>query len=107
ALILHQQHADLQPLLLAMGQAARRLPGFVRKRYKPKHLGYAVALLARQPCEEDREGPARGFQRQFQILEDRQPLEDRGLLELAADAEIGDGDLIELREIDPALEEDV
>jgi hypothetical protein len=89
--VLHQQHADLQPLLLAVAQVARPCAHAVGQVDGVQQLGRC-----------GRSGPNRGgssmaarhalvgLQRQLQVLEHAELLEHRGLLELAADAQLGD-----------------
>ena len=103
--VLHQQHADLQPLLLAMAQVARHAAHAVGQVDGVQHLGQAVALGRVEP-EQHRRGHALvGLERELQVLEHAELLEHRGLLELAADAQLGDLRLVVAQQVDGAAEE--
>ena len=98
--LLRQQHADLQPLLLAVRQAA----GDARaQRLEPD--GARGCASMRASCSAvlaPQQGRARApvvLQRQQQIVLDRVHLEHGRLLEFAADAELGDLRLVELGQI--------
>ena len=99
--LLRQQHADFQPLLLAVRQ--RRRPARSRCSVKPSGLEDLVdARLLRRRCLPSNSvgaRPAVALQREQQIVHDRVHLEHRRLLKLAADAELGDLGLVELRQI--------
>ncbi len=88
--LLRQQHADLQPLLLPVRQAA----GDARaQRLEADGVEDSVdALLLRQRRlpQQRRAHAAVVFERQQQIVLDRVHLEHGRLLEFAADAEFGD-----------------
>jgi hypothetical protein len=59
-----------------------------------QQLGDAVALLAVEARSASAATPRVGLERQFQVLEHAELLEHRGLLELAADAQLGDLGLV-------------
>src|SRR5258708_12725538 len=59
-----------------------------------------VALGARQPREECFEKPLVAPERELEVLEHRQPLEHRWLLELAADSRLGNLRLRQLEQVD-------
>src|SRR5579883_1809031 len=105
-LLLDQQHADLKPLLLSVDQGSRQDALAPGEPDAADHRRDRLLLRARRPCEQRARDAARAFLRQLEIVEDGQILEHGGLLELAADAEIGNPRLVEPREVDDALEED-
>ncbi len=65
----------------------------------------AVTIFRRQAIEKRRENAAFAVKRQLEIVPDRMTLENGRLLELAADAELGNIGLVPLGEIDLAVEE--
>jgi hypothetical protein len=87
--VLHQQHADLQPLLLAVGEQ----PGG-RSAWSARRICRRVSAMRSRSSPNRRANrlfhPLVGLQRQLEVLEHRVLLEDGGLLELAADAGVGD-----------------
>ena len=64
-----------------------------------KHLVDAAALVGVFAPPQRGAGAAVGLERELEIVEDGVALEHRRLLELAADAELGDLGLVEPREI--------
>ena len=100
--VLRQQHADLQPLLLAVarGSPASRSRSAVEAD-DVEDLVDAPALVGGVRAEQQRRaGAAVGLQRQLEVVVDRVALEHGRLLELAADAELGDLGLVEPGEVD-------
>jgi hypothetical protein len=87
---LHQEHADLEELLLPVGQQ----PGWAMTRLAEadglQHFVDAVLLLAVELGSQTRPYRLVGFLRQLQILEHAERFEHRGLLEFATDASLGD-----------------
>ena len=87
--VLHQQHADLQPLLLAVAQIARQPGHTVSQVNGVQHFRQPVAL-GRVQFEQHRGLDAFvGLQGQFQVLKYRELLKHRRFLKLAADAQRG------------------
>ena len=103
--VLHQQHADLQPLLLAVAQGAGRPPHGLGQVDGVQHLREAVALPAVEAEEHRGLDALVGLERQLQVLEHGEPLEHRRLLELAADAQLRDLRLGVAQQVDRAAEE--
>jgi hypothetical protein len=100
--LLRQKHADLQPLLLAVreigGQIVARASAHGRE-----NLVDARLVLRGQAIEQRRKHAALAVQRQFDIVPDRMAFEHRRLLELAADAELGDIRLVLFGQVDLPL----
>ena len=97
--VLRQQHADFQPLLLAVGNLARQAVAMLAEAGDAQDL---VDLLRRHlvaPAKQRGEGAARALQRQQDVVGERVHLEHGRLLELAADAEFRDGGFIELGQV--------
>ena len=97
--VLRQQHADLQPLLLAVRQASGQAVARVRQADGFQHaldpLGLRLALAPEQRALD----AVVDIERQQQIVLDGLALEHRRLLEFAADAEFGDAGLVEPRQV--------
>ncbi|VGC22070.1 Uncharacterised protein [Klebsiella quasipneumoniae] len=89
--LLHQQHADLKELFLAMGKQPRLAVAFAVKTQQAQHLIQSIVLFTAQPGAQA--GPHRfiSLHRQGEIFRHRQRFEDRRLLKLAPDALAGDG----------------
>ena len=88
--LLHQQHADLEPLLLAMRQETR---GTLRLRGQLDRIENGIDPASRGRIElrgQCRPNALVVLARELQILEHRVPLEHRRLLEFPPDAAIGD-----------------
>ena len=88
--ILGQQHGDLEPLLLAVGQAASPLGGMGFQTHHRQQLLHPVALAAVQPTEQQAERGVTALHRQLEIAPRSEVLIDPGRLKLAADAEPSD-----------------
>ena len=103
--VLHQQHADLEPLLLPVAQVAGQTPHMLAQVDGLQHLEQAVALCRIE--REEHRGAHRlvGFQRQLQVLEHGELLEHRRLLELAPDAHLRDLGFGVAQQVDRAAEE--
>ena len=83
---LHQEHPDLEPLLLPVRQCSGDDPAMVGQ---ADHLEHFVDPLPLSPAERAQEQPperAVARRRDLEILEDGQELEDGRLLELTANA---------------------
>jgi hypothetical protein len=97
--LLHQQHADLQPLLLAVRKQAGQAVGVSTEADRLQRFGNAVAgrrIELRQQAAPD---PLVRLHRQLEILENRVVLENGRFLELATDAEMRDLGFREARQI--------
>ncbi len=105
--VLDEQHADLEPLLLPVAERAGNGTRPVGETDGDEDILDARAMLPPHAIEQRAPDAARCPQRQLEILEHREVLEYRRLLELAPDAEIGDGALVELGQVDLAVEEDL
>ena len=90
--VLRQQHADLEPLLLAVRQAAGRGDRAAASRRMVSRMLVDAAVLVGASSRHSSvaRGAAVVLQRQQQIVLDGVALEHGRLLELAADAELGD-----------------
>ena len=93
--ILRQQHADFEPLLLAMRQAAGKAVLHGRETDDLQDLVDPVALVRCFPRPQRRARTAIGFERKFEIVVDGVAVEHGRLLEFAADAKLGDLGLVE------------
>ena len=103
--VLRQQHADLQPLLLAVRQAAGQSVARIGQadgfQDAVDPLGFVPAAAPEQRALD----AVIDIERQQQIVLDGLALEHRRLLELAADAEFGDVGLVEPRQVGHAVEQ--
>ncbi|KAG1244726.1 hypothetical protein G6F65_021638 [Rhizopus arrhizus] len=102
---LHQQHADLQPLLLAMRQQAGGPPHLGPQPDQVQRFADLVGLFAGQPREQRGPHALVGLHRQFQVFEHGVLFEHSGALELAADARMRDLRLVQGRKVDALAEE--
>lgn len=57
--VLGEQHGDLQPLLLAVGEAAGQLLGLGRQTHHPEQMGHPVLTAAIEAPEEQIQGERR------------------------------------------------
>ena len=105
--LLRQQHADLQPLLLAVAKIGGEHVAPVAEANDAEDLIDALGRRGRRPAEERRCRAARTGHRQFEVVAHRMALEDGRLLELAADAERGNGRLVKTSQVDGTVEIDV
>ena len=103
--ILRQQHADLEPLLLAVRQASRQPVTRVGQPNGFQHpldaFGFGFAFLPEQRAPD----AMIDIQRQQQIVFDGLALEYRRLLEFPADPEFGDPGFVEPGQIGDAVEQ--
>src|SRR5208337_1762601 len=97
--ILRQQHADLQPLLLAMGESSGQPLLLVAQTDRLEDLLDAVALSGRQPRKERLPDPTLAGQREENVLENRWLDINRGRLKFPAYAQPVDLVFIEPRQI--------
>ena len=97
--VLNQQHADLQPLLLAVAEQFRR---HVETVLQEDHLGDFLDAVAHDGVALERQGaehaPA-AREGNLEILEHREVVIDRRGLEFAPDARLHDLVLLHLREV--------
>ena len=105
--LLHQQHADLQPLFLAVAERSGVGEAGLFEGDNLHHLVDAVGLRARKFEQKRGEHIAPAGQGQFQIIEDGVVLKHGGFLKLAADAQIGDARLVQAREVRDAVEQNL
>src|SRR3990167_2238703 len=103
--VLHQQHADLQPLLLAVGQQVSLLLQQVTEKDLRRHFLNPCNDLGGALKEQRAENVAPLGKGHFQVLEHRQVFVDRRVLKLAPDAGTDDVELTHLGQL-PALELD-
>jgi len=87
---LHKQHADLQPLLLAVREQTSRTSKFGLEPDAFERRVDAVTLFAGKLRFEARPDRFIGLHRQFQIVVNAHGFEHGRLLELAADARLRD-----------------
>ena len=85
--ILGQQHGDLEPLLLAVGQAASPLGGMGLQTHHRQQLLHPIALAAVEAAEQQAEGGVAALHRQLEIAPRGEVLIHPRRLKLAADAE--------------------
>ncbi len=74
--LLRQQHPDLEPLLLSVGEEPGRLVPLLPEADRFEHLLDALPLARRDLGEECLPDAARRAQCELQVLERRVPLED-------------------------------
>ena len=84
--LLHQQHADLEPLFLAVRQRARHRRAAAARPIISSMSSIRSAAPRVRRGEQRRPERLVAPERELEVLEHRQVLEDRGLLKLAADA---------------------
>ena len=101
---MHQQHADLQPLLLSVAQVAGETPHTVCEVNGVQDVCQTVPLCRVQLEEHGSFDALVGLQGQFQVLKHRELLKHRRLLELAPDAQLCDLGLFVAQQIDGAAE---
>src|SRR6185437_16243368 len=93
--ILRQQHADFEPLLLAVRQASGQPIARIGETDGLQHLLDAPGLAPALAPEQRAADAVIDVERKQEIILDRVALEYGRLLELAADAELGDAGLVE------------
>src|SRR5215472_2667737 len=99
-----QQHPDLEPLLLTMTQRASALSALLDEPDTCEGHIDAFAAIGRRARKEGPQDPATVGERQLEVLEDGQVLENRRPLQFAPDAEIGDFGLVKPVQIGGAAE---
>src|SRR5262245_603722 len=97
--LLRQQHADLQPLLLAVRQRAGDAAAHARQADSLENAVDALRFLAGLVPEQGLARAPVGLQGEADIVLDRVHVEHGRLLELAADAEQRDLGLVEARQV--------
>ncbi len=105
--VLRQQHADLQPLFLAVAEARAQHMLLRLHADDRQDLGQPVVLGPGRRRAQQLVPGAHARQRQQEIVAHRVVIEHRGLLELPPDAERGDMRLVELGEVGPPVEHDL
>ena len=102
--VLHQQHADFEPLLLPVAQVPGQPVHAANELNRHQHFRQPVALL-RVELEEHRCLHALiGLERQFQVFKHRELLEHRRFLELAANAQLRNLGFLVAQQINRAAE---
>ena len=107
--LLHEQHADLEPLLLAVREQPARFgpPRLRGRRVSSTLVDALVAAAQREPREQrSQERACRAVIASSRFSNTVWSLEDRRLLELAADAERARSRLRAARQIDALSEDD-
>ena len=104
ARLLHQQHTDFQPLLLAMGEDTGEAVPQVFQADHFQHFIDAVPELWFHHGGERGQYPLVRRHGQLQVLEHGEGFEHRGFLELAADAQRGDVRLVHGEQVVAAAE---
>ena len=101
-----EHHADLEPLLLAVGQRAGDPVDLAAQvGHRERRLDPSELLASRAARAGWRRRPLVGLQRELQVLEHRQVSNTVGPLELAADAGLRDLRLRQPRQVDGLAEE--
>src|SRR5262245_15294610 len=100
ARLLHEEHADLEPLLLPVREHPRLAVRGLLQADAIERGGDAVALGRRELREERPANALVGLHGELEVLERGVALEDRRLLELAPDAGVRDLGFREPREVD-------
>src|SRR5690606_24614818 len=88
--ILHQQHTDLEPLLLTMRERACAQRTYVLETDRLQNRVREIALCRAQRLEQRRPDRLVAGCRKLEVLEHRVVLEHRRLLELATDSSLRD-----------------
>src|ERR1700724_1870643 len=105
--VVDQQHADLEPLLLAVAEGASRLRALLGKTAAGQCRLDSVAAVRSQLRKERRPGATALGESELEILKDRQILENGWPLKLAPDPEIGDLSLVEATQIRRSTKENL
>ena len=92
--VVDQQHADLEPLLLAVTERASRLSAPLGETDTGQCRGDAITAGWGQMNEEHAPSGAGVGERELEILKDSQVFENGRSLKLAANPEIGDFRLV-------------
>src|SRR5229473_3111784 len=103
--VVDQQHADLEPLLLAVAQRAGRLLTLLGQPDALQGSPDALAPLLGQAGKQRPPGAAAVGEGEFEVIENGQVFENGRPLKLAPDAEIGDRRLVEPGQIGVAAKE--
>src|SRR5216683_2856774 len=103
--VVDQQHADLEPLLLAVAQGAGRFLTLLGQPDALQGSPDALAPLLGQAGKQRPPGAAAVGEGEFEVIENGQVFENGRPLKLAPDAEIGDRRLVEPGQIGVAAKE--
>ncbi|MNL20719.1 hypothetical protein D3C87_1419770 [compost metagenome] len=103
--LLREQHANFQPLFLAVREVGRKIAAAVAETHGGEDFLDARLVLRCQPVEQRREDAALAVQRQFQIVPDGMAFKHRWLLEFTPDAQLGNIRLVLFREVDAVFEQ--
>jgi hypothetical protein len=102
--LLHQQHPDLEPLLLTVREPAGRRRSVRLEADRGQRVGDARFLLGSEPGDQQPPERFRTGQRELEVLEHGELLEHRRFLELASDARLRDLGLAEAQQVEAAPE---
>ena len=105
--ILRQQHADLQPLFLAVRQGAGAGLTLRRQLDQVHNLIDALGVLRALSPKQTGPHPAPPLYGQADVVGDAVTVEHRGCLELAPDAQCRDSGLVARRQVDGLIEQHI
>src|SRR4051812_533524 len=103
--ILCEQHADLEPLLLAVAEAAGETVAGIGEADRLQHLVDLLGLRPAAAPEQRTLDAVVDIEREQQIVLHGLALEHGRLLEFTADAELGDAGLVQSRQIGDSVEQ--
>ena len=103
--VLHQQHANLQPLLLSMRQLTRHAVHAAGQMDGVQHFGQAIALFAVALKKHRVLDALVRFQGKLQVFKHRQLFKHRGFLKLAANAQLRNLRLVMAQQINGGAKE--
>ena len=96
---------NLKPLFLPMAKGAGQIVGMSCEAYHFKGRFNASGILPLQLEKQKAEDAAVGFECQFKVIQDGKVFEDGGFLEFPADAEIGNGCLVQPSKVITTIEQ--
>src|SRR5690606_36787223 len=105
--VLGKQHADLEPLLLPVAQCAGEPLPLLLETDGGQDFRDTCALAGPKPPGQPGAHATVAFEGKQNVVLDGVMLEYRGLLKLAADAEVGDLGLVEPGQVDSAIEQNL
>ena len=103
--VLHQQHADLQPLLLAVAQVAGEAPDTLCQMNRHQYFSQPVALFGVELEEHGRLHALVGFQREFQVFKHGELFKHRWLLKFSTDTQLRNVGFFVAQQINRAAKE--
>ena len=104
--ILHQQHADFEPLLLAVGERAGVSAAMRLQANDLQHVINAIKLCPSQACPEGRPDALVAGHGEFQVFKHAVEFKYRRFLEFAADARLRNLRFVEMEQVDVLAEID-